>query len=272
MHSHYARSKVGPPGHPPRNNTICFQVTLLPPPNFHFLISPPTGYTFPMSEKVNKRSLIETYIEAHPGYTLTEVARECGVSRAMVSIVRKEHAIRNKVMAGARTPSRSLDEAGDTPSTQTFAEVIQKVLSGQGRKLTPLEQAQVYSELSIHPKAQPGTVIAALNGLRALEASAQQSNDIGPGVPLTHEGKVHRLSLLLMAVGPELAAEAWEKAYPSLTPPPETYVEPSPNLEATAPIPEGTHDALPMATEGEAPIAEDGSGAHPDPVEEPGDS
>ena len=223
-----------------------------------------------MSEKVNKRTLIETYIEAHPGYTLTEAAKECGVSRAMVSIVRKEHAIRNKVMAGARSPSRSLDDTA--PSAETFAEVIQKVLSGQGRKITPLEQAQIYSELSIHPKAQPGTVIAALNGLRALEASAQQSNDIGPGVPLTHEGKVHRLSLLLMAVGPELAAEAWERAYPSLTPPPETYVEPSLNLEATAPIPEGTHDALPMATEGEATPAEGSPSPHPDPVEEPGDS
>lgn len=225
-----------------------------------------------MSEKVNKRTLIETYIEAHPGYTLTEAAKECGVSRAMVSIVRKEHAIRNKVMAGARSPAPSFDGSDEGPTTQTFAEVIQKVLSGQGRKLTPLEQAQVYSELSIHPKAQPGTVIAALNGLRALEASAQQTNDIGPGVPLTHEGKVHRLSLLLMAVGPELAAEAWERAYPSLTPPPETDVQPEPNLEATAPILEGTHDPLPMATEGEAPIAEGSPSPHSDPLEEQGDS
>lgn len=235
-----------------------------------FSLPNPSAFPYPlrMTEKVNKRSLIMAYIEANPGYTLTEAARECGVSRAMVSIVRKELAIQNKVMAGARSPSRSLDDSDGVVSPQTFAEIIEQVLAGKGRKLTPLEQAQVFSALAIHPKAQPGTVISALNGLRALEASAQQTNDVGPGIPLTHEARVHRLSLLLKAVGPEVAAEAWERAYP--TPTPETDVDPEPNLEATDAILEGTHDTNPMASEGEGPPAEGNSEGSSPPMEEPG--
>ncbi len=216
-----------------------------------------------MAGTVPKRRLIEAYIEGHPGYTLTEAARECGVSRAMVSIVRKELAIRDKILPGSRSPAPALET--EDVSTQTFAEIIQQVLAGNGIKLTPQQQAQVYSGLATHPKAQPGTVISALNGLRALEASAQQTNDIGPGIPLTREGKVHRLSLLLMAVGEDLASEAWEKAYPTLSPPPETDVQPGSNLEATGPI----HDTIPMALPSEDSPTEVDSGAHPDPLEEP---
>jgi len=255
----------GPPEAPPKNTKISLLEALLPPGNFHLLIFPPPRILFPMSEKLTKTRLIRLYIEQNPGYTLTEAAKACGVSRAMVSIVRKNIALEEGLLAGSRSPAPALD-TDDTSATQTFAEIIENVLAGKGRKITPQEQAQIYSGLATHPKAQPGTVISALNGLRALEASAQQTNDLGPGIPLTEEGKVHRLSLLLMAVGPSIAAKAWEKAYP--TPAPETDIAQKASLSVLDPIPEGTHDEAPVASESSNSPAEGNPERGPSPMEE----
>lgn len=243
-----------------------FQKRLFAPEKFPLYSFSASGHTFPMLNKVNKTALIKLYIEQHPGYTLTEAAKACGVSRAMVSIVRKQLAIADGTLASSRSPAGPLDDG--TPSPQTFAEIIRQVLDGKGIKLTPQQQAQVYSGLATHPKAQPGTVISALNGLRALEASAQQTNDIGPGIPLTREGKVHRLSLLLSAVGLDIAAEAWKKAYLTPTPSPETAYGAA--LLVPDPIPEGPHESHPMAPQSESPPSEGSAGPFSPPMEEPG--
>lgn len=231
-----------------------------------------------MNVKTNKKALVHAYIDAHPGASLTEVAREVGVSRALVSIVRAEDRAASGDFLPARSPGGALDS--DIPSAQTFAEVIQQVLLGNGLKLSPLQQAQVYSGLATHPKAHPGTVISALNGLRALEASAAQTNDIGPGIPLTPEQRIHRLSLLLEACGPTTAKAAWSRAFPSskynptsrvaLTPTPPSETDVGASLLVLDPIPEGTHDETPVATQREALPAERSIDPFPDPMEEPG--
>ena len=176
-----------------------------------------------MLNKLNKRTLIKLYIQNHPGASITETAKETGCSRAMVSVVRKELQIEGNELP----PSRSVPQdelvgmdGGDSPdNSETFADVITRVLSGQGLKLTAPQQAQVFSELAIHPKAHPSTRISALNGLRALEATAQQTADLGPGPPLTREDRLHRLSLLIEACGMDLSREAFLRAFPFATAP-----------------------------------------------------
>lgn len=170
--------------------------------------------------KDNKTELVRSYIRQTPGATIRETVKATGASRALVSLVRGQEAIRNGEMP--RSGSRS-DQSSDSAAA-TFDEVLQKVLQGTALKLTPPQQAMLFSELAAHPKAHPNTRITALNGLRALEASSVNTDSRGPRPPLTPDDKIHRLSLLLTACGPDLAARAWSKAFPT----PESVQEPQP--------------------------------------------
>ena len=77
----------------------------------------------------NKKTLIQLYMDANPGASITETARQTGASRAMVSIVRGELKAADPDQL---PPARSVPQGFDSAEpTETFAETLAK---GRGQQ------------------------------------------------------------------------------------------------------------------------------------------
>lgn len=157
-----------------------------------------------------KSDLVRAFIRDNPGATIRETVKATQVSRALVSMVRAQE--RARTGEDSRPGSRN-DQEG--PVLASHEDILARVLGGTALKLTAAQQAQLFSELAISPKLHPRDRAVMLNGLRALEAASASTDQLGPRPPLTSEDKIHRLSLLLSACGPDLAGQAWDVAFPS---------------------------------------------------------
>ena len=95
-------------------------------------------------------------------------------------------------------------------------EVIHQAVEGPaGEPLTAEEQRQRLSAVA-RSAAATGNFqleIAAIQALARLDAQLGARDRLGPGPPLTDEDKIHRLYLLLEAVGKRIARKAWERAF-----------------------------------------------------------
>lgn len=93
--------------------------------------------------------------------------------------------------------------------------VADTVVNGSGVPLTAEEQRQRLSTVARNA-AITGNFqleIAAIQALARLDAQIGARDRLGPGPPLTDDDKIHRLSLLLEAVGKRIARKAWERVW-----------------------------------------------------------
>lgn len=99
----------------------------------------------------------------------------------------------------------------DEPPPETdSAPTVEAIINSS--VLTPQEQRERLSWLA-HHAAREGDQVSALRALQQLDAALSAHQSPGPGVPLTDEDRIRRLSLLLEACGEELSAQAWKRAF-----------------------------------------------------------
>lgn len=95
------------------------------------------------------------------------------------------------------------------------AAVDAATMNNSGLPLTAEEQRQRLSTVARNAAATGNyqLEIAAIQALARLDAQIGARDRLGPGPPLTDDDKIHRLSLLLEAVGKRTARKAWERAF-----------------------------------------------------------
>jgi len=92
---------------------------------------------------------------------------------------------------------------------------VEAATQNNGLPLTAEEQRQRLSTVARNA-AITGNFqleIAAIQALARLDAQIGARDRLGPGPPLTDDDKIHRLSLILQAVGKRIARKAWERTF-----------------------------------------------------------
>jgi hypothetical protein len=145
--------------------------------------------------------------------TIAQIAQRFGVSIWTVHNLRR----------GTPTPRpRPLAPPPEPPSGADILAIassdprgfIEKVLSGSATMLSTDQQRSALSELILHTP-NPSIKVAAQNALTRLDAQAGGTTQLGPGPPLTDDGRIDRLSRLMSACGARLTRRAFAKAFPS---------------------------------------------------------
>lgn len=107
-----------------------------------------------------------------------------------------------------------IDLPPDRPVEKEAASaMIQRVLSGESVPLTLEQQRALLSELILH-SPNHAIKVAAQNSLTKLDAQTGGGVSYSPGVPLTVEQKVKRLSLLMQACGFQIVKLSIKAAFP----------------------------------------------------------
>lgn len=96
---------------------------------------------------------------------------------------------------------------------QAASAMVQRVLSGESVPLTTEQQRALLSELILH-SPNHAIKVAAQNSLTKLDAQTGGGVSYSPGVPLTVEQRVKRLSLLMQACGFQVVKLSLKTAFP----------------------------------------------------------
>lgn len=143
-------------------------------------------------------------------------------------------------------PTLATSGVSDLEKEMAARAAVEKVtLNDTGLPLTAEEQRQRLSTVARNA-AITGNFqleIAAIQALARLDAQIGARDRLGPGPPLTDDDKIHRLSLLLEAVGKRLARKAWERAYGHA-------------VEETEVLVSGTRDEVPVLESPERNLVE----------------
>lgn len=138
--------------------------------------------------------------------TLAEIAGKFNVS------VWATHRIRHSL--DAPPTGRDLIDRAVADAERDPRAFIDRVMGGQATLLTPDQQRAVLSELILHTP-NPAIKVSAQNALTRLDSQSGASALLGPGVPLTEDGRVDRLALLMAACGLPTIRRALSKAFPN---------------------------------------------------------
>ncbi len=138
--------------------------------------------------------------------TLGEIAKRFGVS---VWVIHRHRNALGPPTTGREMVDQALADAERDPRT-----FINRIMSNQATMLTADQQRAVLSELILHTP-NPAIKVSAQNALTRLDSQSGASMVLGPGVPLTEDGRVDRLSLLLVACGLPTIRRALAKAFPN---------------------------------------------------------
>lgn len=153
------------------------------------------------------------HLKGLPTYkTPHEIAREFNVSPEYVYQIRHRALNVTQYNISPRQATRLLGQ-GHTDavrliSDKTPPDKLLEILDAIP-EVGPRERIKVLSHLV--RTAAPLVKIQAIKVLEELTRSSEQR--VGPPAPLSAEDKIARLARLLMAVGDEIAAQAWETAY-----------------------------------------------------------
>lgn len=204
------------------------------------------------------------YILDNPSHTLQQIMAACKASTGLISKCRRR--LRNLYLLPGREEykeairQKAIRISGDVPypggikrplsysSEPQLATDLETRLAelSNGKRLTPVEMAEVFTAMILDPSTPGTTRVQAINGLRELDRVSSASEDIGPGPPLTREDCIQRLSILIEAMGPEItnaaATRARTSAIRTAIPPESTPFTFSPTKEPECPLIENTND------------------------------
>lgn len=192
------------------------------------------------------------FILRNPTISNEAAVKATGLSERIISKARKE--LRS---LGFAHPLPSDHRSNDTPSieeptrlpadpdklaTQGMAQLMEMVDEETKRQdateLEPPEMRKILARIARAPNSPPQVRIAAVTAKTKLDAETADRHSLGPGPPLTREDAIVRLALLLEACGPDIAAEAMERAF--------SIKEADVSVDAVSPIP-STQESAPPA-------------------------
>lgn len=178
------------------------------------------------------RAIAKIYLIEHPYATITEVAQATKVSARTVSLARKELRDAGSLKRSHGDFTSPLNPATDqiddatTPSapsadqeileTKSAGDLIREVEHAAGTSfddLPPDKMKRILSRIANNPAMPPQVRIMAITAKNKLDFETQDRHDLGPGVPLSRESAVERLSWLMEACGPSVVEDAISLAF-----------------------------------------------------------
>lgn len=158
-----------------------------------------------------KTTALREFLSSSEGQSLTlaEIATRFGVSVWAVHRMRHSLADQKSPVSGNELIARAIEDAEHNPRA-----FIDRVMGGQATMLSPDQQRAVLSELILHTP-NPAIKVSAQNALTRLDSQSGTAAILGPGVPLTEDGRVDRLALLMSACGLPTIRRALAKAFPN---------------------------------------------------------
>lgn len=184
-----------------------------------------------MASKANqagwKLSLAKEYLRSNPQASNEQVVKAIDVSPRTVTEARRQlveageakPAFYDRTSTPAAKPSAlppsPSDSAGPAEPKSLTPEDLQRLLAAasadKGEPLTSDEMRQTVSAIVRQADSQQ-IQIAAINLLAKLDAMLGSQQRLGPGPPLTHQGRVHRTALILEAGGLPVVRDALKEA------------------------------------------------------------
>jgi len=209
--------------------------------------------------------LVRQYLLANPTASLAETVKATRASQRTVGRVRTEliheglipvpHVGRPRSLRNT-SPAAPLEQNVPGAAEEQIRKDVEAAISG-GKILTRDERRVMLSAFANHPLVPHASRIAALRELEALEPP--QSQQLGPGEPLTRADRVQRAALVLAALedidGKDAVTEALAQARADID-------GPGPERPEIAPV-----DPPAVAPDGPAPLSHEPTepgGALPD--------
>ena len=208
---------------------------------------PMTSIPLPPSQRDKALSILRAAALSGEILKLEEIALRSGSSLKTAHLARRELIAsgeldpaslpalgrRRSTTSRAPAPSARPATSGRPPGTGGLAfspsDIVQAVLTGESIPLSTEQQRAILSGLILH-SPDHNAKIAAQNALTRLDAQAGASLSAGPGVPLTEEARITRLSRLMTACGWITVRKAIKSAFNRDL---EAEVQVTPTLSAT---------------------------------------
>jgi hypothetical protein len=185
-------------------------------------LSPKTGWEKTLSKDPDRSDKLErvlAYFREDPSRARQRIAqtlKDCHVSLGLIAKARrifdpdipvrgyttkKKRAYRRRLPGPSKTPPpvEPLLAEPNVPEVKAIAD---------DPTMTTDEKRMFLRKLAENSEARDEAKISAIRTLHLIDESVGKSRELGPGAPLTFEDKVHRLSLLITAVGPDVARES----------------------------------------------------------------
>ena len=168
---------------------------------------------------------VKDYLLRNPNATNVQASNACGASIRTVSMARKELTTLTMIPQNPNDHMPTLYEGKDPPkeldpdimevaSTKSLMERVQKEINDDVTDISdmdPREMKRILSKIARSRVEHPTVRIAAIREKNRLDFETQDRHELGPGVPLTREGAVDRITLLMEAVCLDIIHEALEK-------------------------------------------------------------
>ena len=151
--------------------------------------------------------------------TLKEITQKFGCS------IRTAHKARHALVAESLIPAEAVSPGGRPPKERTIRglggaksqitdDTISHLLAGDQVPLSTEQQRQILSGL-ILKSPNDAIKVAAQNALTRLDAQAGSALSVGPSAPLSDEGRIERLAMLMKACGLVIVKKSLQSAFPS---------------------------------------------------------
>jgi hypothetical protein len=170
-------------------------------------------------DRTDKMERILAYFREDPARArgrIAQVMKDCHVSMGLVAKARRlfdpDIPVRGYTTKKKRAYRRRLPGPSKTPPPvePPLAEpnVPEVKAIADDPTMTTDEKRMFLRKLAENSEARDEAKISAIRTLHLIDESVGKSRELGPGVPLSFEDIVHRLSLLITAAGPDAARAA----------------------------------------------------------------
>jgi len=155
--------------------------------------------------KTTKGARLKTFFETNPGAMALSnrvIAEDLGISINLVA----KYKIKNGYVP--RPYARRRNKAGHTIEPAPDQKELEVEVIAASPTLTTESKRRLLTKLAESDDSRTEARISAIRELHRIDESIGSAKELGPGIPLSIEDRVSRLSLLIAACGPTVHSAA----------------------------------------------------------------